>query len=98
MTRCCVKAFERVTVNPFNTSGVVIYRVPAADSVTRDYFTQASIQAVIWLQGAGTLTGRPIHGAVTGVTQTLPLVGPAVHHAAGKLVAAQELTGICLVS
>lgn len=75
-----------------------MFWVPAGDSVTWDYCTAPSVQAVVWLQGTGALTGRPFQGDVAGITQALSLVGPTVHHAARKLVASQELTGICLVS
>lgn len=78
-------------------SGHVAF-VPAGGSMTWDYFTQASVQAVVWLHVAGALTGQAVHGAVARIAQALCLIGPAVHHAAGKLVAGQELTGICLVS
>lgn len=47
-----------------------------------DYFTQASVQAVVWLQGASALTRQPVHCAVARITQTLCLVGPTVYHTA----------------
>lgn len=72
--------------------------VPAGGSVPRDYFTPASVQAVVRLHGAGALTRQAVHGAVSRIAQTLGLIGPTVHHAAWKLVAGQELTGVRLVS
>lgn len=63
-----------------------------------DDFTQASVEAVVWLQSAGALTRLTVHDAVARVAQALRLVGPAVYHTAGELVAGQELTGVCLVS
>lgn len=48
----------------------------------RDYFTQASILAVIWLHNAGALTQQAVHKAVARITQTLSLIGPTVYHAA----------------
>lgn len=62
-----------------------------------DDLTQASIQAVVGLHLAGALAGQPPLSAVAGVTQTLRLLRPAVHHAAGELVARQELAGVRLV-
>lgn len=62
-----------------------------------DDLTQASVQAVVGLHLAGALAGQPPHGAVARVTQTLHLRRPAVHHAAGELVARQELAGVHLV-
>lgn len=76
----------------------VSFCVPAGGSVPRDYFTQASVQAVVWLHHAGALTRQAVHRAVARITQTLGLLGPAVHHAARKLIAGQELTGVRLVS
>lgn len=72
--------------------------VPAGGAVPWDYFTQAIIQAVVWLQGAGAPTWQAVHGAVALITQTLGLFGPTVYNATGKLVAGQELTGVRLVS
>lgn len=72
--------------------------VPAGGSVPWDYFTHASVQAVVGLQSAGALTGQAVHGAVPGIAQALCFFGPTVHHAARELIACQELTGICLVS
>lgn len=71
--------------------------IPAGGSVPGDDLTQASIQAVVGLHLAGALAGQPPHGAVARVTQTLRLLRPAVHHAAGELVARQELAGVRLV-
>lgn len=71
--------------------------IPAGGSVPGDDLTQASIQAVVGLHLAGALAGQPPHGAVARVTQTLCLRRPAVHHAAGELVARQELAGVRLV-
>lgn len=73
-------------------------RVPAGGSVAWNDFTQASVQAVVRLHRAGALTRRAVHGAIARIAQALRLVGPTVYHAAGKLIAGQELAGICLVS
>lgn len=45
-------------------------------------FTQASVQAVVWLRSAGALTRQAIHRDEAGITQTLGLVGPTVYHTA----------------
>lgn len=76
---------------------LVRFCIPAGGAVARDYLTQASVQTVVWLHLAGALTRQTVHGAVARVAQTLGLLCPSVHHAAGKLVARQEFTGICLV-
>lgn len=47
-----------------------------------NYFTQASILAVVWIHSAGALTWQVAHGAVARITQTLGLIGPTVYHAA----------------
>lgn len=62
-----------------------------------DDLTQAPVQAVIGLDLAGALAGQTPLGAVARITQTLCLFRPAVHHAAGELVARQELAGVRLV-
>lgn len=62
-----------------------------------DYLTQASIQAVVGLDHTGALARQTPHDAVARITQTLRLLRPAVHHAAGELIARQELTGVRLV-
>lgn len=71
--------------------------IPARGSVPGDYLTQASIQAVIRLHLTGALAGPPPHRAEARITQTLCLLRPAVHHAAGELVACHELAGVRLV-
>lgn len=76
----------------------VSFCVPAGGSMPWNYLTKAPIQAIVWLQSAGTLTRPAIHGAVAWITQTLCLIGPTVNHAAWKLIAGQELAGVCLVS
>lgn len=73
-------------------------RVPAGDSMAWNYFTLSSIHAVVRLQKTGALARQSVNGAVTRIAQTLSFVGPTVHHTAGKLIAGQEFTGICLVS
>lgn len=60
----------------------VSFCVPAGGSMPWDYFTQAFIQAVVWLQSAGALTQQAIHDAVARIAQTLRLCGPTVYHAA----------------
>lgn len=47
-----------------------------------DYFAQASVETIVWLQRAGALTRQAIHGAVAWVAQTLRLLGPTVYDAA----------------
>lgn len=71
--------------------------IPAGGSVPGDYLAQTSVQAVIGLHLAGALAGQTPLGAVARITQTLRLLRPAVHHAAGELVARQELAGVRLV-
>lgn len=71
--------------------------IPAGGSVPGDDLTQASVQAVIGLHLTGALAGQTPHGAVARITQTLRLLRPAVHHAAGELIACQELTRVRLV-
>lgn len=83
---------------PFWSCSSVRPCVPAGGSVPRDYLTYAPVQAVVRLQSAGALTRQPVHGAVTRLTQTLCLLGPAVHNAARKLVAGQEPTGVRVVT
>lgn len=53
---------------------------------------------VVRLQDTQTLTGQAVHRQEARLTQTLSLLRPAVHHAAGKLVAGQELAGIGPIS
>lgn len=84
--RCCL--FHRVFCG---------FCIPAGGSVPGDYLTQASVQAVIGLHLAGALAGQTPHDAVARITQTLRLIRPAVHHAAGELVARQELARVRLV-
>lgn len=101
LKRLKVYAFEMRSLNKLRSCcflSFVSSCVPAGGSVPWDYLTQASIQAVVWLHGAGALTRQAVHRAVARITQTLGLVGPTVHHAAWKLIAGQELTGVCLVS
>lgn len=61
---------------------IISFCVPAAGSMPWDYFTQASVEAVVWLHSAGALTGQAVNSAVARITQTLRLIGPTVYHAA----------------
>lgn len=61
--------------------------------MSRNYVTLPS-SAVVRLQDTQTLTGQAVHRQEARLTLTLSLLRPAVHHAAGKLVAGQELAGI----
>lgn len=54
--------------------------------------------AVVRLQDTQTLTGQAVLRREARLTQTLSLLRPAVHHAARKLIAGQELAGIGLIS
>lgn len=75
----------------------VRFWIPAGGSVPGDDLTQAPIQAVVGLHLTGALARQTPHGAVARITQTLRLLRPAVHHAAGELIARQEFTGVRLV-
>lgn len=77
------------------TSPVCVY-LPAQGSVSRNYVTLPSL-AVVWLEDTHTLTGQAVHRQEARLAQTLGLLRPAVHHAARKLIARQELAGIGLI-
>ena len=62
-----------------------------------DDVADAVVEAVVRLQGADALAGPAAAGQVAGLTDTLRLTRPAVHHAARGLIARQELTGVRLV-
>lgn len=72
--------------------------LPAGGSVPWDDLAQPSVQAVVRLNLAGALARQTPHGAVARIAQTFRLLRPAVHHAAGELIARQEFTGVRLVS
>lgn len=95
---CLFKKKKKALIRAQSLPFMSLLSVPAGDSMARDYFALASIHAVVWLQKTGALARQSIKGAVTGIAQTLGFVGPTVHHAARKLIAGQEFTGICLVS
>ena len=65
--------------------------------MTRDYLTLAPVLAEVWSDLTDALAGEPIHGEVAGVAQTLGLFAPAVHHAAGELIAGQKLARVSLI-
>lgn len=71
--------------------------IPAQGSVSRNDVTLPS-STVVRLQDTQTLAGQAVHRQEARLTLTLGLLGPAVHHAAGELVAGQELAGIGPIS
>lgn len=78
-------------------SEYALLSVPAGGAVAWYDLTVPSIETVVGLQSTGALTGLAVHCAVARVTQTLRLSTPGVHHAARKLIARQEFTGVRLV-
>lgn len=70
--------------------------LPAHGSVSGNYAALRS-SAVVWLEDTETLAGQAVHRHEARLAPTLSLLRPGVHHAAGRLTAGLELTGIGLV-
>lgn len=76
---------------------VVLLDLPALGSKSRINVALPP-GAAVGLQDTHALTGQAVHRQVARSALTLSLPGPAIHHAAGKLITRQELTEVCLIS
>lgn len=89
---CCLIPNQKPNIL---TSPACCY-LPAHGSVSRHYVTLPSL-AVVRLEDTPALAGQAVHRQEARLAQTLSLPRPAAHHAARKLIAGQELAGICLI-